>query len=110
MPVLQKIIIQNFRNIELQEVAFSPNINCIWGGNGEGKTNLLDAVHYLSMTKSGIQAAEKFNFRHGCNSFAISGLYTMKMALKAVSPFKSRRARTKKSNVTTNPIPALPTI
>ena len=57
MPVLQKIIIQNFRNIELQEVAFSPNINCIWGGNGEGKTNLLDAVHYLSMTKSGIQAA-----------------------------------------------------
>ena len=77
MPVLQKIIIQNFRNIELQEVAFSPNINCIWGGNGEGKTNLLDAVHYLSMTKSGIQAAEKFNFRHGCNSFAISGLYTM---------------------------------
>ncbi|MBP5382434.1 MAG: AAA family ATPase, partial [Bacteroidales bacterium] len=53
MPVLQKIIIQNFRNIELQEVAFSPNINCIWGGNGEGKTNLLDAIHYLSMTKSG---------------------------------------------------------
>ena len=77
MPVLQKIIIQDFRNIELQEVSFSPNINCIWGGNGEGKTNLLDAIHYLSMTKSGIRPAEKFNFRHGCNSFAISGLYTM---------------------------------
>ncbi|MBO6169561.1 MAG: DNA replication/repair protein RecF [Bacteroidales bacterium] len=77
MPVLQKIIIQDFRNIELQEVAFSPNINCIWGGNGEGKTNLLDAIHYLSMTKSGIRSAEKFNFRHGCSSFAISGLYSM---------------------------------
>lgn len=77
MPVLKKIVIQDFRNIELQELAFSPNINCIRGGNGEGKTNLLDAIHYLSMTKSGIQTAEKFNFRHGCRSFAISGIYDL---------------------------------
>ena len=77
MPVLHKIVIQDFRNIELQELEFSPNINCIWGGNGEGKTNLLDAIHYLSMTKSGIQSAEKFNFRHGCGAFAISGVYDM---------------------------------
>ena len=77
MPVLNKIVIQDFRNIELQELAFSPNINCIWGGNGEGKTNLLDAIHYLSMTKSGIQASEKFNFRHGTSAFALSGTYDM---------------------------------
>ena len=77
MPVLNKIVIQDFRNIELQELAFSPNINCIWGGNGEGKTNLLDAIHYLSMTKSGIQTAEKFNFRHGTTAFALSGAYDM---------------------------------
>ena len=77
MPVLKKIVIQDFRNIELQELAFSPNINCIWGGNGEGKTNLLDAIYYLSMTKSAIQASDKFNFRHGCQSFAISGTYDL---------------------------------
>ena len=77
MPVLNKIVIQDFRNIELQELAFSPNINCIWGCNGEGKTNLLDAIHYLSMTKSGIQASEKFNFRHGTSAFALSGTYDM---------------------------------
>ncbi|MBO4670297.1 MAG: DNA replication and repair protein RecF [Bacteroidales bacterium] len=77
MPVLKKLVVQDFRNISLQELAFSPNINCIWGGNGEGKTNLLDAVHYLAMTKSGTQPAEKYNFRHGCKSFAISGLYGM---------------------------------
>ena len=77
MPVLKKIIIQDFRNIELQELSFSPNVNCIWGGNGEGKTNLLDAVYYLSMTKSGIQGSDRFNFRHGCDSFAISGDYSM---------------------------------
>lgn len=77
MPVLKKLVVQDFRNISLQELSFSPNINCIWGGNGEGKTNLLDAIHYLSMTRSGTQPAEKFNFRHGCKSFAISGLYAM---------------------------------
>lgn len=77
MPVLKKIVIQDFRNIALQELDFSPNINCIWGGNGEGKTNLLDAIYYLSMTKSGIQSAEKFNFRHGCQSFALSGVYDL---------------------------------
>lgn len=77
MPVLKKIVIQDFRNIQLQELAFSPNINCIWGGNGEGKTNLLDAIYYLSMTKSGIQASDKFVFRHGCRGFALSGLYDL---------------------------------
>ena len=77
MPVLKKIVIQDFRNIELQELAFSPNINCIWGGNGEGKTNLLDAIYYLSMTKSAIQTSDRFNFRHGCRSFALSGTYDL---------------------------------
>ena len=77
MPVLHKIVIQDFRNIELQDLSFSPNINCIWGGNGEGKTNLLDAIHYLSMTKSGTQSVEKYNFRRGTSSFAIGGIYDM---------------------------------
>ena len=53
MAVLKKIVVQDFRNIVLQELEFSPNINCISGDNGTGKTNLLDAVWYLSMTKSG---------------------------------------------------------
>ena len=35
MPILQKIVISNFRNIEFQELEFSPKINCIWGNNGE---------------------------------------------------------------------------
>lgn len=82
MPFLKKIIVQNFRNIELQELSFSPNINCICGNNGEGKTNLLDAVHYLSLTKSVFGLSDKFNFRHGCDSFAISGTYGMESGLE----------------------------
>lgn len=77
MPELKKIIVQNFRNIELQELEFSPNINCISGGNGEGKTNLLDAIYYLSMTKSAFSASDSFNIRYGSDGFAIAGYYDM---------------------------------
>lgn len=77
MPSLKKIVIQDFRNIILQEIEFSPNINCISGGNGEGKTNLLDAIWYLSMTKSAFSPSDRFNFRYGTDSFSLSGLYEM---------------------------------
>lgn len=77
MPTLKKIVVQDFRNIGLQELDFSPNVNCISGGNGEGKTNLLDAIYYLSMTKSAFGSTDRFNFRHGTTAFALSGLYEM---------------------------------
>lgn len=77
MPALKKIAVQNFRNIAFQELSFSPNINCISGNNGEGKTNLMDAVWYLSMTKSAFAPSDRFNFRHGTDRFALSGTYSM---------------------------------
>ena len=83
MPVLKKIVIQDFRNIAFQEVMFSPNVNCVSGNNGEGKTNLMDAIWYLSMTKSAFSTSERFNFRHGKESFAISGTYTMNSGTEA---------------------------
>ena len=79
MPALKKIVVQNFRNIAFLELSFSPNINCISGNNGEGKTNLMDAVWYLSMTKSAFASSDRFNFRHGTDTFAVSGTYSMNM-------------------------------
>ena len=67
MPILEKAVVQNWRNIELQELEFSPNINCISGNNGEGKTNLLDAIHCLSMSKSAFGSSDRWNYRHGRN-------------------------------------------
>ena len=81
MPVLEKIVISDFRNIQLQELEFSPNVNCISGNNGEGKTNLLDAIHYLSMTKSAFAASDRFCFRHGTEEFSIAGTYRMENSL-----------------------------
>ena len=83
MPVLEKIVISDFRNIELQELEFSPNINCISGNNGEGKTNLLDAIHYLSMTKSAFATSDRFSFRHGTDEFSLSGSYHMENGLRS---------------------------
>ncbi len=76
MPILEKIVLSNFRNIEFQEIEFSPNVNCISGNNGEGKTNLLDAIYYLSMTKSAFSASDRYIFRHGSDSFSICGTYS----------------------------------
>lgn len=77
MPILDKIVISDFRNIQLQEIEFSPNVNCISGNNGEGKTNLLDAIYYLSMTKSAFATSDRYNFRHGTEEFSLSGTYAM---------------------------------
>ena len=83
MPVLEKIVIADFRNIQLQEIDFSPNVNCISGNNGEGKTNLLDAIYYMSMTKSAFATSDKFNFRHGTEEFSIAGTYRMHNGLSS---------------------------
>ena len=77
MAVLTKIVVQDYRNIALSELELSPNVNCISGNNGEGKTNLLDAVWYLSMCKSAFSSTDRFNFRYGTQAFALSGAYRM---------------------------------
>ena len=77
MAVLKKIVVQDFRNITFQELAFSPKVNCISGNNGEGKTNLLDAVYTLSMTKSALASSDRFNIRYGTDEFRLGGLYAM---------------------------------
>lgn len=78
MAVLKKMVVQDFRNIALAELEFSSNINCISGGNGEGKTNLIDAIYYMSMTKSASNVPDRACVRYGAESFSISGLYSMK--------------------------------
>ena len=83
MPSLKKIVVQDFRNIAFQELSFSPNVNCISGNNGEGKTNLLDAIYYLSMTKSAFPAPDRFNWRFGTEGFTIGGTYLMDNGLES---------------------------
>ena len=97
MPVLEKIVISDFRNIRLQELEFSPNVNCISGNNGEGKTNLLDAIYYLSMTKSAFATSDKFTFRYGTDEFSLSGTYRMENGLSSRFSMKMTSKGEKKS-------------
>ena len=96
MPTLEKTVINDFRNIALQELEFSPKINCISGDNGSGKTNLLEAVHCLSMTKCFSATSEKFNFRYGTRSYAISGMYLMESGLHSKFSLQSEDGGEKK--------------
>jgi len=50
--MLEKLELINFRNYKEIRVEFSPKVNVIWGDNGQGKTNLLEAIHILAFTKS----------------------------------------------------------
>lgn len=72
---LKKINIQNFKNIGEARIEFSPELNCISGDNGEGKTNLLDAIFYLSMTKSYFSSSEQFTRTTGQRTMVLSGEY-----------------------------------
>lgn len=74
---LQRIIISDFKNISSADIVFSSKINCICGNNGEGKTNLLDAIHYLSMTKSFLHPSDQFTYRYGASEATLHGVYDL---------------------------------
>lgn len=50
--IIRKLSVINFKNHQNKSFNFSPQINCFVGNNGAGKTNILDALHYLSVGKS----------------------------------------------------------
>lgn len=73
--ILKHISILNYKNLQQVELDFSPKLNCLFGHNGMGKTNLLDAVYYLSFCKSSGNPIDSQNIKHGENFFMIQGFY-----------------------------------
>ncbi len=72
---LKNLILTNFKNYELGELEFSPKINCFVGNNGVGKTNILDAIHYLSLTKSFFNSIDSISIKHGEDYFIVQGTF-----------------------------------
>lgn len=72
---LHSLKLINFKNYGETSLVFSPKINCLVGQNGTGKTNLLDAIYYLSFTRSFFNPMDNQNIRHGEGFFAIHGEY-----------------------------------
>ena len=74
---LQKISLVNFKNIESQTFDFQQKINCFVGDNGVGKTNVLDAIYYLSFAKSYFNSVAIQNIKHNEPFFMIEGEYIL---------------------------------
>ena len=72
---LKRLGLLNFKNIAEEELTLCPGINCLVGDNGAGKTNVVDAVYYLSMCKSSLQTTDGQSIRHGADFFLLEGQY-----------------------------------
>lgn len=70
---LSSLHLINFKNYEETELTLSPGVNCFVGSNGSGKTNILDAVYYLSMCKSYLNVLDRQNIRFGEHFFSVMG-------------------------------------
>lgn len=90
---LHRISCINYRNIEQCELTFSPKFNCFVGANGMGKTNLLDAIYYLSFTKSHLGGVDSQHIRHEAEFFMIRGEYERNGGQEAITASVKRRTK-----------------
>lgn len=72
---LDSISIINFKNIADEQLSLGPGINCFVGDNGTGKTNILDAVHYLAMARSIQTLTDSQCVRHGEDGYLVDGRF-----------------------------------
>ncbi len=75
--LLENLSLLFFKNYEEASLSFSPHINCFIGDNGSGKTNLLDAIHYLSITKSAFNSSDAQNIMQDEDFFMLKGRFTV---------------------------------
>src|ERR1700744_655779 len=72
---LQQLSVINFKNYTEAELSFSEGVNAFTGNNGAGKTNLLDAIHYLSLCKSYFNPIDSQQIKQGTDFFIINGTF-----------------------------------
>ena len=74
--ILEKLSLMNYKNITEATLELSPKMNCFIGQNGVGKTNVLDAIYYLSFCHSATNPIDSQIIRHGEEFFMIDGTYS----------------------------------
>jgi len=70
---LKHISLSNFKSYQDIQFAFTEKVNCVVGPNGSGKTNILDAIHYLSFCKSYFSSQDLFSINFNSDYFSIHG-------------------------------------
>ncbi|MCR6642206.1 MAG: AAA family ATPase [Sporocytophaga sp.] len=72
---IKNLNLLNFKNYEEESLEFSEGVNILTGNNGSGKTNLLDAIHFLSMSKSAFHTSDNQSLKRGESFFSVSGTF-----------------------------------
>lgn len=75
---LKNLKLIQFKNFQDLDLVFNQGVNCFFGTNGAGKTNLLDAIHYLCLTKSAFIPTDSHHIKHGEAFFTIKGEFELK--------------------------------
>ncbi|MDN3668999.1 DNA replication/repair protein RecF [Echinicola jeungdonensis] len=91
---LKNLRLIHFKNYAQAELTFSPEINCFLGNNGSGKTNLLDAIHYLCLTKSAFNPVDLQNIQHQKDFFTLIGNFELKgkeLEIKCILEAKKKK-------------------
>jgi DNA replication and repair protein RecF len=86
-----------FKNYDEATLSLSPGINCFIGDNGSGKTNLLDAIHYLALTKSAFTTLDAQSIKQGADFFVVKGTFASPLLERAETIQVSLRAGQKKT-------------
>lgn len=83
--VLNKLHLTNFRNYHEQKIVFHGGTNILFGNNGEGKTNILESLYYLALTKSFRTNNDQNLILNNESFFRIQGDFTNEQGRKIVS-------------------------
>lgn len=86
---LTKITVLNFKNHEALSLDFSKKINCFIGKNGVGKTNIVDAVYYLCLTKSYFNSVDQQNILFGKDFFRLEGRFMSNAGSRGGDPART---------------------
>lgn len=82
---LKQLSVINFKNYAGAELTFSEGVNAFIGNNGAGKTNLLDAIHYLSLCKSYFNPIDSQQIKQGEDFFIITGTFNRNDKTEAIA-------------------------
>ena len=83
--ILSSLNILNYRNIREASLEFAPKLNCLVGLNGQGKTNVLDAIYLLSFAKSAFTSQDSLNITHGEEMALVQGVYKISNVQSPIS-------------------------
>ena len=94
--ILQQLSVVNYKNIAEATLQLSPKINCFIGHNGAGKTNVLDAIFFLSLCHSAQTTQDSLAIRHGEDFFMLEGNYLPKGEAEPLNIYCGMKRGTKK--------------